>query len=283
MDSFFAARLVGAGVLAVMMAVWIERASSRRGLLPPGLRGGDLRSGLRRGTALAILALVLLLVVAQPLSMAGALPEVDLDGVHPSHLFVSHALLIVALVGWYLAGSLGIASARVDPIRELGLGGRDPGRELALGTLAGLAGWAAVIVVMMALGGLMLALGGEELLPQEPPETVLWIASLPVWLRVAISFSAGFVEETFFRGFLQPRLGIVGSSLLFVMAHANYQQPWMLLGVALLSIFFALLARWRRGILAAAMAHTVFDAVQLLIVIPVMVEAGQGASALTGL
>ena len=42
----------------------------------------------------------------------------------------------------------------------------------------------------------------------------------------------------------------------------------MLVGVAVLSLIFAGLVKWRQSILAAMVAHTVFDAVQLLVVIP---------------
>ena len=95
-----------------------------------------------------------------------------------------------------------------------------------------------------------------------------WIAGLPVALWVLASLSAGVVEETFFRGFLQPRIGLLASSLLFVLAHASYGQPFMLVGVTLLSVIFGLLVRWRQSIWAAIAAHVLFDAIQLLVVIP---------------
>ena len=80
------------------------------------------------------------------------------------------------------------------------------------------------------------------------------------------------MEETFFRGFLQPRIGILASSLLFVLAHWTYGEPFMLVGVALLSLTYALLTRWRGSVWAAAAAHAVFDGVQLLVLVPLAME-----------
>jgi membrane protease YdiL (CAAX protease family) len=75
-------------------------------------------------------------------------------------------------------------------------------------------------------------------------------------------------------------MGVAGSTLLFVLAHASYQQPFMLLGITLLSLLYAGLVRWRQSIWAAMAAHFLFDAVQLLVVIPwllkLLPEAGGG-------
>jgi hypothetical protein len=65
-----------------------------------------------------------------------------------------------------------------------------------------------------------------------------------------VSLSAGFVEEIFFRGFLQPRVGIALSTAFFVLAHVSYGQPLMLVGIALLSLIFGFLVRWRQTDLA---------------------------------
>jgi membrane protease YdiL (CAAX protease family) len=111
--------------------------------------------------------------------------------------------------------------------------------------------------------------GGERALPQ-PSAIVPWIAALPILVRVMVSLSAGFVEEIFFRGFLQPRIGIALSTAFFVLAHVSYGQPIMLVGITLLSLIFAALVRWRQTIWPAIAAHALFDGVQLLIIIPAL-------------
>jgi membrane protease YdiL (CAAX protease family) len=137
-----------------------------------------------------------------------------------------------------------------------------------LGVLAGLAAWALVLTVLIAIAGLVYLAGAEKSLPQTPPAAIPWIAGQPFLLKVFLALSAGAVEESFFRGFLQPRIGIALSTLFFAMAHLSYDQPFMLVGVTLLSLLFAFIVRWRQSLWAAIAAHAVFDAVQLLVVIP---------------
>ena len=86
--------------------------------------------------------------------------------------------------------------------------------------------------------------------------------------------SAGVVEELFFRGLLQPRVGLVFATVLFACAHLSYDQPFLLVGVSLLSVAYGLLVRWRQSLWAAMVAHFVFDAIQLLVVIPLVLERG---------
>jgi len=134
--------------------------------------------------------------------------------------------------------------------------------------VAGIGGWLGVIASLLVVATVLFWIGGESAVPSDPPEVIGWVVALPIAVRVALSLSAGVVEETFFRGFLQPRVGVLLSSVLFVLAHLSYEQPFLLLGVGLLSLLFAFLVRWRQSIWAAMTAHAVFDGVQLLIVIP---------------
>ena len=99
---------------------------------------------------------------------------------------------------------------------------------------------------------------------------VLWIGALPFPARAAIALSAGLVEEVFFRAFLQPRVGVFLSTALFALAHLGYGQPFMLVGVTLLSLLYAELMRRRGSIWAPVAAHAIFDLVQLLVVVPLV-------------
>ena len=144
--------------------------------------------------------------------------------------------------------------------------GRIP-REVAIGLLLGACAWGAVLLALFAAAAAIWAVGGEKALPK-PSAIVPWIAALPVLVRVMVSLSAGFVEEIFFRGFLQPRIGIALSTGCFVLAHLSYGQPLMLLGITLLSLIYAFLVRWRQTIWPAIAAHALFDGIQLLFIIP---------------
>ncbi len=149
-------------------------------------------------------------------------------------------------------------------------------REIGLGLALGLGAWLAVLAALVAIAGVLIALGGKDMVPQQPPALVPLIAALPFGVRLAVSLSAGLVEETFFRGFLQPRIGIGLSTAFFALAHLSYQQPFMLVGITLLSLIYAFLVRWRQSLWAAIAAHALFDGIQLLVVVPMVLKLVHG-------
>ncbi len=294
--------------LAAAAAVFFDRRTERKGLLPPAFRTGD--PGMvgivrpRRALAGLLLLAVFWLAIFLPLASLGG-PEPDLSSVSRAQLFLLHAVFLFTLVSWYALGFVRAAppsdvdsSQRVEPGvgdgaaprvgrrfgrqfgRQFGLRSREWAKELGIGLAAGVLAWGAVLAVLIGLGLLIWFLAGEEALPRQPPAIVPWIAALPIGLRLALSASAGFAEEIFFRGFLQPRAGVAFSTVLFVLAHAGYGQPLMLVGVTLLSLVFAALVKWRQSIWAAVVAHAVFDALQLLVVIPRALEFLQGGGPL---
>ena len=265
-------RWLGPLLLALAAVVAIDRLTARRGLQPPAFDAawrGDGPALARRALAMAILAGVLWLGVFGPLAIVGTDFEPDFSQVHAGELFLLHGLFAASLAAWYLLGFAGTGGSWAA---QFGFRSGRPLPEIGIGLAAGVGGWLVVLGVMVTLGSLIWALGGEEMLPERPPAMIPWLAGLPIVMRLAVSVSAGVVEEAFFRGFLQPRVGIPMSTALFVLAHAGYQQPLMLVGVTLLSLLFALLVRWRQNVWAAVGAHAVFDAVQLLIVVPVALE-----------
>jgi membrane protease YdiL (CAAX protease family) len=151
---------------------------------------------------------------------------------------------------------------------QLGLRVPDVPHELGLGVLVGVASWFAVLLAAVVLALLLYLFGAEGAAPQKPPELVVWIAGLPLAVRILAALSAGVVEETFFRGFLQPRIGLWLSTAFFVLGHLAYGQPLLLFGITILSLIYGSLVRWRQNIWPAIAAHALFDGVQLLVVIP---------------
>jgi membrane protease YdiL (CAAX protease family) len=139
-----------------------------------------------------------------------------------------------------------------------------------------------VLLVVIGVAMAIVVLGGGDVLPKQPPAMVPFIAGLPIGVRVLISLSAGVVEEGFFRGFLQPRIGIPLSTAFFALAHLSYGEPFLLLGVTLLSLIYAFLVRWRQNLWPAMAAHALFDGVQLLVMVPFvlrMIQGGGGKAA----
>lgn len=262
-------------LLACGTAVAFDRLCERAGLLPPNFRVplevswvGRQRSAALRSSALAVIALALWIGVFAALGVS-QVESAPPESLPIPQLFFLHAVFVAALILWYLLGFGGRGRSLVGAWREqLGFRTSSVAREIGIGVVAGIVGWLAVILALLGVALVFFWIGGEDAVPSRPPEVIGLVIALPVFVRVLLSLSAGVVEEVFFRGLLQPRMGIVVSSTLFVMAHMSYDQPFLLIGVGLLSLLFAYLVKWRQSVWAAISAHTVFDAIQLLIVIP---------------
>jgi membrane protease YdiL (CAAX protease family) len=263
-------------LLACGTALAFDRMCERSGLLPPNFRiGAEMtaverrRPALLRTTALVMMAAVFWIGVFASLGALQGTPAPPPESLAIPQLFSLHFIFVVALVLWYLLGYAGNGPSEANSwSTQLGLRATSVGREIGIGVAAGIAGWLGVILTLLAVAGVLYMLGGERAVPDQPPEVIGLVIALPILVRLMLSLSAGVVEELFFRGLLQPRIGVLASSTLFVMAHLSYAQPFLLIGVGLLSVLFSALVIWRQNIWAAVSAHAVFDAIQLLIVIP---------------
>ena len=221
----------------------------------------------RRALALAFLTATLALACFAPLL---EYPDSDPNAANPDvpfgALFLGHGLLIVFLAGWW-------ALAGRPPLRAyLSLHTRDLADALRLGAAAGAAGWA-VTMATMAIVGTFAAAVDPVAVPAdgEIPGVVRLIVDLAWYERLLLVLSAGIVEEAFFRSFLQARSGLVLSSVLFAMSHMSYGLPLMLVGVFAVSMVFGLVFRARHDVLPCMVAHSVFDAIQLFLILPAVV------------
>ncbi|MCB1055680.1 MAG: CPBP family intramembrane metalloprotease [Acidobacteria bacterium] len=271
-------RLVVPAVPAVAVALLVDVGTLRRGLAPPGFFSPG-----RRTLMASLVATVLYAGILSPLSWLDRLPEMVEAVPTVPELFLMHALLLLSVLFWFVLGFGPREHEGGGPLTavfaQCGLRTENPGRDLRLGLAWGTVLWVLVVLAMVAVATALRGAGASSLSPEAVPESVLFMAGLPVALRVGLSVSAGFVEEVFFRGFLQPRTGIFVSSLLFILAHASYGQPLMLVGVTLLSLGFAQMVRVRGNVWPAVVAHTLFDALQLLWLIPLQVELTRQAAA----
>ena len=63
---------------------------------------------------------------------------------------------------------------------------------------------------------------------------------------------------------------LVGAStILFALAHAGYAQPMLLIGVTVISLIIGTAFYRTKSLVPGVIAHGVFDAVQLFVIIPV--------------
>ena len=187
----------------------------------------------------------------------------DLAGVPFYSLFTLHAILIVFLLGWWLL------TRRPPVARFLNIQRARAGEAVMMGFAVGVGGWIATILLALVIALILTAAG---LIPKnpEPSPMIGWMASLPLWKKGTIVFSAMTVEEAFFRGWLQKRIGLLFSTLLFALAHSGLGQPLLLIGVAIISLVIGFTFYRTKNLIPGIIAHGVFDGVQLFVIIPVV-------------
>lgn len=221
-------------------------------------------SASRKAFALALFTGTLAIACIAPLLQ---FPETDPNREIPdlpfAALFLGHALLSAFLLLWWLL------AGRPELSAFLHLRSVDLRESLRLGAAAGVASWAITMATMAIVGTIAVALD-PAVLPDDGvlPSSVRMIVDLEWYRRLLLVLSAGVVEEAFFRAFLQTRMGLLLSSVLFATSHLSYGLPLMVVGVFAVSVVFGLLFRVREDILPCMVAHAVFDAIQLFLILP---------------
>lgn len=215
----------------------------------------------RRTAGLALLVAVLLLCVVAPFASGLSGRPAEPKNLSPVSAFALHAVFLLFLVVWYalsgrppIADFLKIRSGR--PIRLL----------LAGFPIAAFA-WGISLCGMLAIQWIVSIVGPAAPPPRISP-VIPWIVALPLGFKIAIVVSAMIFEEAFFRSFLQPRIGAVGATLFFTLAHGVYGQPVMLVGIFILASVLALTFELYRNALPGVVAHGAFDAFELFVLIP---------------
>ena len=186
-------------------------------------------------------------------------------------LFGLHAILFVFLVVWWLLTGR-------PPLGEfLNIPRRGNGEAVLTGFAVGIGGWIFTISVALVIGLLLTASGLMPKHPQISP-MIAWMAALPIWKKVVIVLSAMTIEEAFFRGWLQKRIGVIASTALFALAHSGLGQPFLLIGVSVISLVIGFTFYRTKNLIPGIIAHGIFDAVQLFVIIPVVFKmSGMGA------
>jgi membrane protease YdiL (CAAX protease family) len=230
----------------------------------------------RRAVAMGLLAAVLLLTVVIPFAggLVGSQP--DTKELSLVSVFAVHAILLFFLACYYAL------SGRRSLRDFLGLNSRRPAHDAAAGILIGLAGWILTILAAMVLLGFWYLVsrrfrsgagdgGATGISPM-----IVWLVSQPLWVKLSIVVSAMVVEELFFRSFLQTRVGPVAATLMFTAAHGVYGQPLVLVGILVISTVLSITYAQYRNVLPCMVAHGVFDAIQMFVVIPAALKLPLG-------
>lgn len=177
-------------------------------------------------------------------------------------LFALHAILIVFLIGWWFA------TGRPRLTEYFNIQHGRNGEAVMIGLAVGVAGW--IFTLGMALM-IALILRATGLMTEDPKPSPMigFMAAMAWWKKLLIVFSAMTVEEAFFRSWLQKRIGVIASTTLFALAHFTLGQPLLLIGVTVISLVIGFTFYRTKNVLPGVVAHGVFDAIQLFVIIPI--------------
>ncbi len=177
-------------------------------------------------------------------------------------LFGLHAILIIFLLGWWLMSGRPHLADFLNFQR-----GRNT-EGVMIGLAVGVGGWIFTLGTALLIA---LALRATGIMTEDPQPSPMigFMAAMEWWKKVLIILSAMTVEEFFFRSFLQKRVGLIVSTLLFALAHFTLGQPLLLIGVTVISLVIGFTFYRTRNVLPGIVAHGVFDAIQLFVIIPI--------------
>jgi len=221
----------------------------------------EFRGRVRRVTAALLLIAILALAVFYPVTSFGKAEDIDPETVWFPTLLMGHYILTAFLLLWWrLRGDLGLGEfLRVSSDRFV--------EKVRRGVTVGCGGWLITVTVTGAAAALFSLSGGSPTVDAIPP-VMGWLAALPIGYKLIIVGVAMTVEEAFFRGFLQPRVGLVVSSILFAFSHFSYGLPFMIVGVFTISLIIGRAFERAGDLLPCVIAHGIFDGVQLLVILP---------------
>jgi membrane protease YdiL (CAAX protease family) len=135
-------------------------------------------------------------------------------------------------------------------------------------TPGGLAATAGAVFLAFISSGIFSALTratNQEYADEIDRSLEVMTTSNPSYLAAPlIGLSAGIGEELLFRGALQPRYGIVLTSILFALLHAQYGLSFITFGTFTLGCIFGILAM-RHGTTHAIIGHTLYNTLAVII------------------
>lgn len=88
----------------------------------------------------------------------------------------------------------------------------------------------------------------------------------PLFLAYFFIFRV-FAEEIFFRAFLVPRVGVVGSSVVFGLAHFGYGSLLEVIGATTLGFVLAIYYRKNKLIMPNFVAHLIYNFVSVMLLV----------------
>ncbi|MDB5395369.1 MAG: abortive infection protein [Rhodospirillales bacterium] len=122
----------------------------------------------------------------------------------------------------------------------------------------------ALVVLAMAAGAIVQMIG----LPIQDESQAALVMGMPIWLQLIVALSAGFTEETLFRGYAIERmteltrsrwLGAIIPIVVFGAVHAPFWGVGHALVAGMSGLWLTVIYLWRRNLWTNITAHALLD------------------------
>lgn len=217
--------------------------------------GGDLDpEDPRHGVALVGMILAFWIVVIQPLL---TLVRVFALGAEVGTVFALEQIYGALILNLFILMGVPVVWALTvneeKPLsRSLGFSLERPLVDSAWGVALALAS----LVLVGGINYLLVRYGG--LSPTNPlAERLVELVDLRTAFLISLVAAVG--EETFFRGFLQQRIGLVPAAVLFSIGHSSYGVATQILGPFVLGLVLGWVFRRRESLVAPVVIHFLFN------------------------
>ena len=262
-QAFLPEQAVALGNLGrVSLGIWLSAGgvSACLVLLPTVRRGLARVLPIRPGSSVNALALVLLIVfLVQSLGLSGLKPQ-DLRGLL-GELSVAQVVASEAVFGIVAVAGVGFLTRRTprETWERLGLGGLT-WRQLGL-TLAGVVG---LLVLEVVAGAIAMRISPPAYGELSGTTETLYAGLTAPLAALVVALASGTAEEILFRGALQPRFGLLLTSLAFGVVHVQYGLVWALLSTGTTGLVLGVY-RQRINTTACILLHGLYNLTLLLV------------------
>lgn len=211
---------------------------------------------------LSVSSVAVFLIVAKAGGDSSVIPR-ELGAWFPYIAMINHTLLLLITVQF----------ARSEGISFGQLGWRQTKRTWMLDAAIGVGAGIVIFLLQTHVAEPMVTTirNGLQVSSMRPESTP--VLSFNVAGLIAGTLFAGIVEETVYRGYIQPQLtaslgtivGVLVTTAGFAIGLHWGLGPWSLIVVFFDGLLLALLFEWRKNLLACALAHAVVNAMVVMI------------------
>jgi membrane protease YdiL (CAAX protease family) len=128
-----------------------------------------------------------------------------------------------------------------------------------------LLGFGAALLFLLGLMALSVLIAASGLTLPENERALAIAQSVTLAGALAIAVVSSVSEEIFFRGFLQPRIGLVAQAVVFALAHLSYANVLEVVVTFSLALVFGLMYRRTGSLWGPIGAHFLFNLVMLVL------------------